>query len=177
MRITGVLHKFHFNQGGWTKKLEQQGFALMKEGMREWVRAVIVHVPVWSGMARGSVKLAKGRAGPGTGLFLHQFLRVVIPINPVADSWRRSKNPEAGGRQARWTLTHSKGQFRFTYNNDVVHYIINEFYDGPPPSFTRPWHSFEAGRAAFETYLNANKDKLYPKVSDFTVKTNVRLGE
>jgi hypothetical protein len=175
MRINLKLHKFIFNKGGWTKKLEEQGFVLMREAMREWVRAVIVKIPVWSGMARGSVKFAKGRAGPGTGVFLHQFLRVTIPINPVANSWRWNKNPEAGGKQARWTLTFSKNQYRFTYNNDVVHFLINEFFDGPPPSFTRPWHSMEAGRTAMINYIAANKNKMLPKIKDFTTTTTVTV--
>lgn len=171
----GYLTSLKLDRGKITKEVERRANKLNKEAAREYVRAVILHVPVYTGMARGSIKLAKGRSGEAAGYSLYQFLKLNIPINPVGH--RPKKNPEAGGKQGRFTFSHYKGRYNFTINTSVTHYLINEFMEpNGRPSFTKPWHSFAAGEKAYNDHFKAHAHEVIPRLSDYIVRTKVTLG-
>jgi hypothetical protein len=171
-----------FDGKKFTKEMERRAFQLMREAAREWVRAVYVKVPVWTGMARGALKYAQGRVGPSAGLFLSEYLKILIPIGPERThdgkplEVRKDKSPQIGGRKARYTFSYYKGQFNFTLNIDIVHYEINEFHAGHPPSYSRPWNSFQAGDEAFKAYIDANVERILPNVNDYTRETKIKAN-
>jgi hypothetical protein len=175
-KFKGYLTKITLNTKRILKSLEERATKVNKEAAREYVRAVIVHVPVYTGMALGSIKLAKGRSGEAAGFSLFQFLNLTIPINPIG--YRRDKNPITGGAKGRFTFSHYRGRYNFTISTSVAHYLINEWNEPDNhPSFSKPWHSFQAGEAAYNNYINKNIHAAIPKLKSFIVKTNVPLGE
>lgn len=173
--FSAKLNKFVIDKGKFTKTLDDKATALLKGAAREWLRAVYVKVPVWTGEARGSLKFARGRSGPGAGQFLATFLNVAISIEP--QEIREGKDAESGGRKARWTLGGHNGKYSFTFNEDVLHYIIldNHALGFGNPNFPRPWESFKAGEEAFNNHILLHKDRLAPKVSDFITFTQIKL--
>lgn len=131
------------------KKVEEQ----MKEAAREWLRAVIVRVPVYTGMARESL------------LPLSRYLNVAIPIDPIA----KRRGP-SGEIQQYFAFEQQGEQFTFKYSTEVPHYLINEFNVGlgsPPLTHPTPWHSFEAGRIAWREYVTTVFKYKLPNIKTY----------
>lgn len=159
--------------GRFTKQLERQCEALVKAAAREWLRAMIVRVPIWTGMAAGSVKFARGPNGN-----LSAFLNFDFDIIPHPRA-RTSpqKNQLRGGAQGHYNFTTSNHVFRFSFRSDVVHYMHNEFFvrsdrGASGQQIEAPWHSFAAGRVAFQAHIQQGITKL-PKVKDFIIKAPI----
>lgn len=165
-----VLKGFNFDKNAFLKHTEAAATSSVYQSAREWVKAVIINVPVWTGQALGSVKYAKGRAGPSSGLFLGEYLKVAIPINP--GHFRENKNSRTGGLQGRYTFSQSKGEYRFTYQTDIVYYIIQDFFNiGISP--TAPWESMLSGVRAFESKLVEEMEDRLPTVDQYLLDTKV----
>lgn len=161
-------------RGSYTKKLDSALQALNRNAARAWVKAVILRVPVWTGMALGSVKFAQGSNG-----VLSRYLNVSIPINPREH--RKGKSPERGGTWAFYRFTASRHIYRFTFRSDLVYYIHNEFFARTDPGASgqqiiAPWHSLEAGEAAYRQAIRSGISKL-PKVRDNLIKVDIPLGQ
>lgn len=163
-----IGRKFTFNRGGFTKALDAKLDRSMILAARAWLEAVLKQVPVWSGQAAGSAKLATGRSGPSSGLFLYQFVKAQLPpLSPLHS--RRNKNPSTGGAQGRYTFSSSRNQYRFTFQSDVIYFVIQDFYNiGVSPS--APWGALEAGAAAFSKSLRSVN---LPTVKDFTLSVDI----
>lgn len=182
-KITGQFYKLKLPKGDVNKSFDEAAQRLIRQAARAWIREVILHVPVWSGMALGSIKFAKGTNG-----FLARYLNVQVPISPkstrkmwyyhVVDGERVGKRirktPMNGGRFARYTFTGARKQYRFFFRSDVIHYIINEFYRDVSPE--SPWNSMEKAGDAFKIYIANNYKRLLPKVSDYVVAVKVPFG-
>lgn len=167
----GVV-KLKFDRKGMTKATQEALQVIMRGGAREWLRATFIHVPVWTGMARGSLKFARGYGG-----VLSRVLNVAIPISPHPKA-RRSpkKTPERGGDLSEFTFIHTGRINRFRFRTDTFHYWHNEFFartDGGAmgQQIIAPWHSFEYGKAAFRRYLQTEGLKKIPKLAKY-LKTN-----
>lgn len=150
-----------FNERGYSNALQAAIDNVIKDAAREWLREVILHVPVYTGMAKASL------------LPLGRFLNVAIPINPIAT---RKYGDVATGELMGFFDFESDTQSRvsrFIFKTDVAHYLINEFTDGlgsPPLTHPTPWHSFAAGKSAFQKYLRANLKKQVPRVSQYLTR-------
>ena len=146
----------------WKQALETQ----MRQASREFLRAVIVRVPVYTGMARGSLQPV-GR-----------FLRVAVPIRP--DPRARlypDKNPGRGRALGGFNFS-NKGGFspNLSINIGVLHFQLNEFRSSKLKlRHPTPWRSFDAGRAAFRAYLRRNLAQKVPRINSFVVRTRVRI--
>lgn len=141
----------------------------VKDAAREWLRAVVVRIPIWTGMSRGALAMAKGRSGPTAGKFLRTVLNIQIPIgsrtsDSKAKAKRIGKTSAQGGRESRFTFSYDEAgkRFNFTYQTDVVQFIANDLYnvrDGAAfgsqgaGAWARPWGAMKAGDLAFDEYV------------------------
>lgn len=159
MPITSARFQTIKLKGDWTKTIDERFQTISRKGARAYLRALITQVPVWTGMARGSIKFARGPNG-----FLAQYLNVAIPIVPHPQArFIAGKNQYAGGAYGRYNFTSGRHIYQFRFRSDVVHYILNEFFARPPTvnqQIEAPWHSQEVGVAAFQSTVKAEMDAL-----------------
>lgn len=149
----------------YTKTLDKTMEVQLRQAARAWLRAVIVKVPVWTGMSRGSL------------IPLGAFLRVKIPITPVAS--KPGMGPLAGSLRSSFNFTKRGTSYSFEFDESVAHYTINEFFD---VSHTiklitpGPYNSFRFGAAAFQAYVTNELPKRLPRVEDVIVTKRIVLG-
>lgn len=164
MKIKIKFVYIKLNKGAFTKALAESLETQNRQAARAWLRAVIIKVPTWTGEARGSLRP------------LGQFLRVAIPIVPSNSKWaqraiEQGHTAEAGEAKGRFEFKNEGGKrFVFVFSSDVVHYLINEFYNVKPPIHLitlSPWFSFRAGKLAYKKYLNENLKEKIPKIKSF----------
>lgn len=179
---------FKLNKAAWSKRFQLDLERLTRNAAREWIRAVVMNIPTWSGMALGSVKLARGANGS-----LAQFLHVAVPINPVSSTGKtfisptsgkrvhldKMKTPEAGGEMASYGFDFSNKKFSFHFTSQVPHFMHNEFFERTDPGaagqkIEAPWNSMEKGRGAFLTYIhNEVRAKRFARIRKFITRTSV----
>lgn len=167
------IRGFKFDSGGFLKSTELAAKSAVYSSAREWLTAVIVRVPVWTGQALGSVKYAKGRSGPSSGLFLGEYLKTQIPINPY--HFRKNKNPATGGKRGRFAFSQSRHQYRFSFQTDVIYYVIQDFFN-IQVSKTAPWNSMKAGAEAFNSAIGQEMQSRLPRVNQFILDSEVLSG-
>lgn len=164
VRLSGLK----VNKGKFTKAFEAKAESLMKKAAAAWLRAVIIAVPIWTGFARGSLKFADGPRGN-----LSRFLQVAVPTSSRRKfpKWyyhpgrkRIRKIPENAGRFAHYTFSTTRHVYTFTYTSTVIHFLIEDFFGRVSPS--APWHSGEAGRAAWLAYFEQHINEL-PKIAAY----------
>lgn len=177
----GHFTKLQFDKVKFGATAAKKAEVLNRNAAREWLRAVYIKVPVWTGMARGGLKYAKGRSGASAGQTLSAYLRVAIPIGPER-TWdgrelerRPDKTPEKGGAQSQYTLTEANGKYGFSFSTEIVHFIVNDIYPGLPPSYSRPWQAIQAGNDAYSDFVKNNIHEVFPKLSDYILKTRVEV--
>lgn len=153
-RITLSFTNLQFDAASYKKALHDTLEKEIRMAARAWLRAVIPRVPVYTGTARGSLQP------------LGRFLRVAVPISPVAK--RKNMGPSVGSREQDFKFTSENGKYLFIFSSEVAHYKINEFYSVPLKLRNpTPWLSFEAGRQAFDQYLTTELPKKLPNASNF----------
>ena len=153
-QITGTITDYKFDSAGFRKSVDSAIRIALRMAAREWLRAVIPHVPVYTGMARGSLQP------------LGNFLKVAIPISPVAS--RPGMGVAAGEALGSFEFSNIDGVYSFLYSTGVEHFITNNYYSVPLPLRNpTPWKAFEAGNAAFEAYLAENIPKRIPRVTPY----------
>lgn len=160
IQFTGRLYTMQFDAEGFKKSLQEAIAVQMRQAARAWLRAVIPAVPVYTGMARGSLQP------------LGRILRVAVPISPIA--FRRGKSPAEGATQSSFEFYNNGSVWTFSWSTDVLHYTINEYNNMSgvlPLRHPTPWKSIEKGNIAFNAYMEANISKRIPKLADY-IKTD-----
>jgi hypothetical protein len=148
-------------KGNFTKTFNETLDIEIRNAARAWLKIVMTHVPVWTGMAAGSL------------IPLGQYLRIAIPIhrNPSADTHGYQWRSEAQGIPlGHFRFEHRKTSVTFWFSTDVAHYNINELFDPRPDIHLihdAPWHSWEHGRVAFFDYLHKNLPQKLPKLKNY----------
>lgn len=180
---------FKLNGAAWSKQFQRDMERLTRQATREWIRAVIMQIPVWTGMALGSVKFARGSNGS-----LAQFLHVAVPINPVSSTGKtfmsptsgkpvhldKTKTPEAGGQMADYRFIFTKKTFAFQFKSTVPHFMHNEFFERTDPGaagqrIEAPWNSLEKGRAAYLNYLRTEtRAGRFARVTKFISRIDIK---
>lgn len=147
------------------KVLDEDLQIQMRQAARAWLRETLVHVPVWTGMARGSLKP------------LGRFLRVAVPIEPHERAKPTpKKNQEAGESQQYFEFDHNGYQYSFRWTTDVLHYQLNEFHHSELKLIhDTPWHSTLYGDKAWEEYVRDTMPKRIPKMTDFIQASILRI--
>jgi len=166
-RFFGTIQKIELVKEKLTKKVGERLEATLRNAAREFVRAVLVEIPVQTGEAAGSL------------IPLGRLLRVAIPITP--SRFQSGKNPNTGAAQSSYKFDNSFPKYRFEFEAGVIHYTLNEFglNVGPygPDKKQPPWKTFEKGRSAFLDYLQRAKILNDPKlIADCLKKTSITLG-
>lgn len=156
-----------FKIGLFNAALRKAAEAQVRQAAREWLRAVIPRVPVFTGTARGTL------------IPLGRFLKVAVPISPVAI--RSGQGPDVGAAMTRPYYFHREGdRHYFRFNTDVAHFIQNEFYHAPNPPFRlknpTPWNAIIEGNLAFESYMKTTLPQRIPKIKDYFKFKTVRVG-
>lgn len=177
-RFTGSLHGFKFDLGGFTKKYEAAAEKLVRDAAKEWLRAVLISVPIWTGFAQGSIVFAKGPGGWDLARYLGMVGETRVPHDHDTPKWHWNQDgskvrkiPENGGRFGRFNFPIGQHRFRFRYTNSLLYFHIESFYGNISP--TSPWFAMQHGRDAFAKFVNQNKARL-PKASRFLQKYDIK---
>lgn len=158
-----------FDKKGYTEALGKAVEVQVRQAAREWLRAVIIEVPVYSGQAASSL------------VPLSQYLRIAIDTSPTENARERKLDGRSLGRsQGHYSFDHTDTIYTFSFSTEVPHYLINEFNTGlgqPPLIHPTPWKSMTYGKIAFQNYLKSNlKDKI-PKISKYITTVKITGGE
>jgi len=160
IELKGFFTKLTLDPGRYTKTLDKSMNVQLRQAARAWLRAVILKVPVWTGMSRGSLRP------------LGAFLRVAVPISPVAS--RKNYGIQAGANASAFKFSKEGTKYIFEFDEGVLHYTINEFYNVKPPInliTPGPYGSFKAGELAFQTYVTDVLPGRLPRLEDI-ITTN-----
>lgn len=156
MKIEINLTSLALDEVKFTEKLFDILDEQNKQAARQWLRAVLLRVPTFTGEARGSL------------LPLGAFLQEYIPIH--VKEIRKGHSPSIGAEQSEFKFQRGINT-GFTFTEGVVHYIINEYYDVNPPIHLthgpRPWFSFLKGREAYRAYMEKYLIENLPNIADF----------
>jgi hypothetical protein len=172
MNIKIKLVYVKLDQVKFTKAITEAMETQNRQAARAWLRAVLTKVPQWTGEARGSLRP------------LGQFLRVAVPIQISDSKWAKraieqGHTAEAGEAQGHFAFKTESNRFTFEFNTDVIHYLINEFYNYNPPIHliqAVPWFSFRAGKAAYKQYLSENLKNKIPKLKSYLIREVRDIG-
>lgn len=158
MLIRGQLVVPDYDFAGHKLALDTALKIQIKMAARAWLRAVIPHVPVYTGMARSSL-------AP-----LGRFINLAVPISPIAR--RTNRTPGMGESQSHFQFYDNGATYNFQWNTDVPHYIANEFYSSNLPlTNPTPWHSLQYGERAFQDYVDNILPLRIPAAQQF-IKAN-----
>lgn len=135
MKFKGDFKIIEFNLSDYIRKLEKQMQSHLEFIARQWVVATTGRVPLWSGMARGSL------------LNLSRLVNGKIILSPLKTKSRIPQGISLGNAEIKIETP----IYVFSVSTKVPHYVIQEYaYVGV--SKTAPWQSFEAGRSVFEIF-------------------------
>jgi hypothetical protein len=137
-RFKGSFSTIKLDVPGYTAALDARMQEVLEEGARQWVAAATGRVPLWTGMARASLR-------PITKL-----VNGSIVLSPLRD---KSRIPE-GERLGDASLTARFPEYKLSISTSVTHFVIqddNRVSRGGSPS--APWKAFDAGNAALQAVL------------------------
>lgn len=170
IRAKASVAKIRVDRQGNVKRIDAETREHFHAMLAAFLRAVIPQVPVWSGMARASLKpLAQfltNRAG----------FTVSVPITPDPDAHSHIKagqNEAAGEALGSFKFVRSEGLLAIEMGTDVPHYSYLDFNQSSRPlRHPTPWKSFEAGREAALEYREYVKKHL-PRIRLSTIRISV----
>lgn len=160
IRMKSKLTTFSIDPGRFTKTLDEAIQVQQRQAARAWLRAIIEKVPVWTGMSRGSFKP------------LGAYLRVAVPISPVAR--RSGMGPSAGASKSQFSFTRTGNVWTFAFTEEVAHLLINDAFNVSAYIHLRtpgPYNAFKAGSDAYQQYIDENLLKRLPNLND-SIKTS-----
>ena len=170
IRFTGRLYRMNFDVTGYKKTYDEAMKVQIRQAARAWLRAVIPKVPVYTGMARGSL------------VPLGRFLRVAIPIRMNPNAVKRVRpgySQQAGEALGAFTFgDNQNGVYTFSYNTQVLHFYLNDTFDTKGAGMVNlihetPWNATAAGEQAFKDYINNILPDRLPRIIDFVISSAV----
>ncbi len=176
LKLTGGINKIQLDTIKWTKTMRKVMERRNREAIRAFIRATVAKVPVYTGMARSSIKYASGPFGP-----LAAWLNVSVPIDPVEQRSRREKfysqgkSIQSGSQLGQYTVEMGPKKYNFSFNSDVPHYFTNEYID-VGISHTAPWQSFADGYRAYQNEFREGVVKNFPGLRPYVVVTGAWKG-
>lgn len=138
-RFKGSFSTIKLDTTAYTSQLDDVMQQVLEEGARQWVAAATGRVPIWSGMARASLRP------------ISQLANSQIVISPLQ---AKSRIPE-GERLGDASLVARFPEYKLTISTAVEHFVIQDdgrVSRGGSPS--APWKSFEAGNAALRAVIS-----------------------
>jgi hypothetical protein len=170
LKIRGSVHKILANKQGNLKRIDAETREHFHAMLAAFLRAVIPEVPVWSGMARGSLRpLAKylsNRAGFTVSV-------PIVPVKEAASHIKSGQNAAAGEALGRFQFTRVEGKMSIEMGTDVEHYnFLDVNQSSRPLRHPTPWRSFAAGREAALEYREYVKKNL-PRIRLSTLRISL----
>lgn len=160
MKFHARLNKINFDVEAVKRSLDQSIQTGVRQAARAWLRAVLRQVPVYTGTARGTM------------IPLGSFLRVAIPIKPVA--FVKGKGPSVGAAGSHYSFaTGEGGRYGFSFEPGLEYYLLNE-YNLVPNIPSTPWFSFDSGKIAYDAEIK-KMIKKFPKLSTFVKFSQIRV--
>jgi hypothetical protein len=157
----GTLQFLDFDKPGYLKTRDEALKVQMRNAAREWLKAVIPKVPVWTGTAIGTLQP------------LGRYLRVAVPISPVVE--RENKGPGFGDALGGFDFDDAGNTYTFEFTNFLAYFKFNDQNNANAYGFhlthDSPWHAMDAGQAAFEKYIEDVLPQRMPNIADFIVVT------
>lgn len=189
-----VFDSLKINKQKFTVKLKEHLQVHIRLAAREFLKAAIPKIPVWTGFSAGSLG------------HLASFAGYTYSVNPITTGGRsftfsrrgsrfRSqtlkqrhyyyhpgggkvlKTPTAGGRFATPTtaiVKISNNQITFNYNVTISYFNVSDIRKSISPR--SPWRSFEAGRKSFFDHLLKVTTKTMPNPMQFIEKETLSYG-
>lgn len=170
IQFTGRLYKLDFDVKGYRKSYDDEMKIQMRQAAREWLRAVYPHVPVYTGMARSSLKP------------LGRLLKVAIPITQSKNGRKRERpgySRSDGEAQGVFSFgDNENGVYTFSFDTQVLHYYLNDTFDTKGAGMFNlinktPWESAEYGEKAFRTYVEKVMPGRLPRIADHIIYSAV----
>jgi hypothetical protein len=156
-KIKARIAKLGIDTDKYNKTLDAAMQAQIRQAAREWLRAVILKVPIWTGTSMGSLQP------------LGAYLKVAVPNNYKVV--RPGYGPSVGKSLQEFKFDHKDHIWSFSFTEEVPHYLVNEYFNvnaaGLHLITPGPYHSFAAGERAFEAYIDAYLAKRVPNLKDF----------
>ena len=166
-KIKARFSKLGIDTGRFTETLDTNMKEQIRQAAREWLRAVILKVPIWTGTSIGSLQP------------LGAYLRVAVPNNYKVV--RPGMGPSAGRAQQEFKFKREGNVWSFEFTEEVPHYLVNEYFNVNATgkfhlTTPGPYRSFAAGEAAFTAYINAYLIKRVPNLHDFETVEELRIS-
>ena len=142
MKFTGKFTVIKLDRQAYLTFLQEYLQKKLFEVTNVWLNATTGRVPVWSGMAKGSLLVLAN---------LVDNKLIITPIRGVKS--RVALGELVGTAIPDWE---TPGRALITISTEVPHYVIQEFTN-VGVSKSAPWLSFEAGAAAYRVAVQTVK--------------------
>lgn len=165
IKINSLFQKLYVDTARFTETLDENIKTQIRQAAREWLKAVILKVPVWTGTSKASLQP------------LGAYLKVKVDINPVAV--RKGYGLSEGRANQEFKFGREGNRWYFSFTEEVAHYLVNEYYNanvlqGLKLKTPGPYESFKAGERAFQQYIDEFLVKRVPNLKDFVYGKEVR---
>lgn len=123
-----------------TRDLEKVSEVVLRKAIRAWLRKMVESIPVWEGTARGTLKP------------LGRFIRVAVPISPVANPSKSQARmagklfqlgPIAGEAYGEFDIQETFPNFIFSFTEKLPYVVWNSFGQPLPEVRSAPWDAFD----------------------------------
>jgi hypothetical protein len=152
MKFTGHFTGAKLDLNAYQSRLREHLTSELQRVTEAWLQATTGRVPVWSGMARGS--LQKVAEAIGKSIVIRNLVKSRIAL----------------GRQLGIVEpTYGPTEFTMAINLSVPHYTLQEFTN-VGVSKSAPWRSFDAGALA---YREAVRSVILPQLIYIPIKIKV----
>lgn len=116
MKFTHSYYRPSLNLDGYKKALDKQMKEALAQGLMEWLSAMLIEVPLWSGASRATfVKLA-------------QHIDVQVPVSGGPAPFDRTGEGMTASK-GEFVAEIESGQYYFTYGTSLPWLIWNEYHN------------------------------------------------
>lgn len=151
-KFKSSLKLINFQKNAYIRRLQERLEVIQREAARAWLRAVLEHVPTWTGTARG------------TYLSLGSVLRVAVPIKPIVT--RPNRGPIFGTVKSYFDFSAEGLVYRFSFTQNLEYYLMDELNIVPNIPST-PWFSFSYGENAWMIEVKNRLHTDLPQIASF----------
>jgi len=141
----------------------------LRNATREWLKAVLLKVPEYTGTARGTFKPLgrelKVAVGKGVSYYDSKFERqrqAKLKKGYIIIQGERFSVGSGSNNYAEYELRYNYPMYTFIFDEKLPYVLWNDISPAPKwitlPS-NPPWAAFDAGKRAFKTYLKFDMPK------------------
>lgn len=165
------LSTLHVPRERLTKTLDRILGQIIREAAREWLRALVVEVPVQTGMAKGALQP------------LGRFLRVAVPIRPIRKPYYShleggEQTISFGAEKTEFVIKDDKSNggsfiYEFSWSTDVLHYWLSQYYRGKalPGDI-----AIQKADDAFLQHVQSTIDRRLPAILESLIEVHTEIG-